>query len=433
MVIYPESQTCGILNSGANCTKIFYLNVSPTTSKGIYEVVGKVNYRNSDNTFGNKTDSTSVSVGSVYSFERVPEEIIASVSHGSTEIAGYVNVTNTGNDWLTVNLSISGGNLSENLNVTLNPKDYKLPAGESKSTSVTISVPLGQDSGEYVTNITIATEEAGNKITFLNITVPVDNSWNRIPDYIDRTGNNSIGVDSTGKFEINISNTGNVDTNFSIDLLNPPSCVQEMFSLSYPDWIFINRTNSDILEINYQALHSGNCVFNIQIKNQEDNSTKIATINASVKDTPPKIGNISYYIYRDINYESQIVRVNITDNHELQNNWAWLNITEPNSNIIIVNMSIEEQLTFTSPYKYTFIGNFTSSQSGTYHFRIYAKDDTNQTIKSTTYQFQAIGATSLEITTNTSREISGITNKTGKCFNQEFNLTNLGSGTTGYG
>jgi len=88
MVIYPESQTCGILNSGANCTKIFYLNVSPTTSKGIYEVVGRVNYKNLDNTFGNKTDSTSLTVGSVYSFERVPEEITASVNHGSTEIVG---------------------------------------------------------------------------------------------------------------------------------------------------------------------------------------------------------------------------------------------------------------------------------------------------------------------------------------------------------
>jgi len=435
MVIYPESQSCGTLNSGENCTKTFYINISPTTSDGSYEIIGKVSYKNLDNSYGNKTNSTTLDVGVTYSFERVPEEITNSVAHGSSKIVGYINVTNTGNSLLTINLSISGGNLPGNLSVIFNPEDYKLSAGYNESSSVKISVPLGQDPGEYITNITIATDNAGNKTTFLNITVPVDNSWNRTPDYIDRTGNNSIGLDSTGKFEINISNTGNVDTNFSIEKLNPPTCLGKIIDIDYPKWIFINKTSSDILEIDYQAIDSGNCVFDIQIKNQEDGSTKITTINATVTDIPPTIYEFaSWQQYRDVNYEEQIIRVNISDNHPLGDTCsgtqgcAWLNITGAETKI--VNMSVETNL---SECNYTFIGNFTPTKVGTYYFVIYAKDNAGQITKSATYQFNATGSTTLEITTNTSRQVAGVTNTTGKCFNQEFNLTNLGFENTGYG
>jgi len=429
MVIYPEYQTCNYIGSGENCTKTFYVNISATTTAATYYIDGKARYKNLDNSYNTKTNRTTLTVQYTYSFTKAPDKIESSVSHNQSEIVGYVNVTNTGNGYLSVNLSSSGGNLPADW-ISFSPKSYSLAPGTTQSSSVTVSVPAGQDPGIYITNITILTQEAGNKTTLLNISVPTDNSWGRDPSYIK----DSIGIGSTKTFDITISNYGNVDTNFSVNYLGGTEIL-----VNPPKWIYVNKTNSSILKIKCSGYEGGNYIIDVTITNQEDNSQKITEMNITVTEIPPEIYELpSWQQYRDVNYEEQIVRVNISDNHPLGDTCisgtqgcAWLNIT--GSETKIINMSVETTLSSVSPYNYTFKGNFTPTEVGTYYFVIYAEDDAGKINKSATYQFQSIGATELEITTNTSRQVEGVTNTTEKCFNQEFNLTNLGSGTTGYG
>ncbi|RLJ00157.1 MAG: hypothetical protein DRP03_01245, partial [Candidatus Aenigmatarchaeota archaeon] len=427
MIIYPSYQNCSLIEPNTTCNKTFYINISATTEPyDFYKIVGKASYINLDNSYGSAKNITNLDVNPTYALKIAPDQFSGVVNHGQSKQIGVMNISNTGNTVISnVNLIPYGGNLTASW-LTITPDHYAgIDKGATKHSTITVSLPAGTAPGKYWTYINVTSDQAETKQAMVNITVPIDYSWSINPSYTER----SVWVDLPGTFNLTISNEGNVNQSFSLSCASQNSSILTI--TGYPQEVNVSKQASENASINYFAASSGNTILQCTVTNKQNNEQKTATFNVTVIDIAPILYEPpAWYQYRDINYESQVIEINISDNHQLQDNWAWINVTGTEEKVI--NMSIKQTLG-SNPPNYTFTGNFTPTMAGLYYFVIYAKDDAGYTNHTAQYQFYAIQSTDMEIATNTSRAIAGVTLTNGKCFDQAINITNLGSGATGYG
>ncbi len=138
--------------------------------------------------------------------------------------------------------------------------------------------------------------------------------------------------------------------------------------------------------------------------------------------------------YIDVNYEVLTIVANISDEEEvgatcnLTHGCAWINITLPDSSHEIINLTVNQTISNETEYKYSFIGNYTATQTGIHHIWIYAKDAQGLLSKSLDHIFNTTDITQVNLVTNISRDIY----LRGECFNQTFTLYNVGDGGAYY-
>ncbi|RLJ07191.1 MAG: hypothetical protein DRP13_04195, partial [Candidatus Aenigmatarchaeota archaeon] len=98
--------------------------------------------------------------------------------------------------------------------VSYNPSSISsLQAGSNQTITVRVSIPAGTSPGNYSCKINATSENDGSDWLWLNITVPLDDSWAREPESCQR----SVQANQTGVLcTVTVQNTGNVPLNFNV-------------------------------------------------------------------------------------------------------------------------------------------------------------------------------------------------------------------------
>ncbi|MBC7129397.1 MAG: hypothetical protein H5T45_06705 [Thermoplasmatales archaeon] len=271
-----------------------------------------------------------------------------------------LEIWNSGNGILYYNLSETCTWLS--LNVTSGSS-----SGEHDYIKITVNT-AGLSTGEYSCNISI-TSNGGSGTIRVNLTVvEYDNIPPSISDVVA-----TPPLQDAGKY-VRISCVVIDNINVSNVFLNItyPNEAYENFSIienRTGNIFFSNRTYSMI----------GNYSFFIYAIDSSNNSNKSISYNFEIRDlSAPEIKNISYPSMGSFGSNLNISCV-VTDNINVSN--VFLNITYPNE--AYENFSIIENRSGN-----IFFCNRTYSMIGNYSFFIYAIDSSNNSNKSSSYNFE---------------------------------------------
>ncbi len=207
-------EECGDIASGSTCIKSFEVTIAPATAPGTYWVNSTTEWLNNNTATNSTNTTTEITVNSNPVLEIPETEILYTVNHSKSKLAGNFTVNSTGNDALnSINFYAIGGNLPLSW-LTFDPSTIpSLNAGNTQNINVTVSIPPGQAPALYWTNLTINSTEGKEDWLWLNITVPTDDSWTRAPIECEA----GIGINQTGTLCIvTVNNTGNVLQSFNV-------------------------------------------------------------------------------------------------------------------------------------------------------------------------------------------------------------------------
>jgi uncharacterized membrane protein len=432
--IYANStfEQCGNISVGQNCSKAFKIIATVDAVAGhIIYVNATSTWQNPDSTISSATNRTSVNVISNPALILDKHEIVDTISHGSWKRVNYT-IISFGNDVLTsIQNSASGGNLSSEW-LAISPSTIvSLGKKNNYTVIINVSIPLGQDPGTYLTNITSnATGSSCNPSSncwdslILNITVPWDKSWSISPTLQNLT----IPTNTTGNFTITVNNLGNVNVTYSIAKSGDSYAIG---MTSCPTSVFVPKASSVDVVCTYNSygVPGGNYTLSLRFQNTTGYSNPEyydAIIGMQVTDLPPNIENPSVTpSVVDQNYEFVTISASISDNIEID--MVWINITLPNGTREII---VKDLVAGTKTYALSEI--YTPRQSGVYYVRICAND--TQTPEGATncsqlLNFSSIATTSLAIIPNiTQATISGITQNQGASLPINVTLNNTGQG-----
>jgi uncharacterized membrane protein len=248
-LVTPESQDCGNISIGGNCTKSFEITVKAGTSPMPSWVIGRGKWRRPDGSEVTVETTVEVNIKPNPVLDVSPSIISNEVRHDESKIVGQVNVSSVGNYKLTnITFASQGGNLLSSW-ITFTPSLLiDVGVASSRLSNLSVSVPRGQDPGVYETSIIVSSGNANNKTIDLIINVPEDKSWDRDRELISR----NVIVGAPGKAgEINVTNLGNIEFGLSVNLEgNASSYLMVELGISIP------KQSSKLLEIGYSSIPS---------------------------------------------------------------------------------------------------------------------------------------------------------------------------------
>jgi uncharacterized membrane protein len=421
-------EQCENLTTGQNCTKSFSVNVTADASAGTTQYI-KVNatWQNPDYSIGYKVNQTNVVVISnpILDILETLKKII--INHGQSNDTGFT-LYSAGNDWL-LDINITD-NRSSNWSVVYSnlPPGNDLAKGDSRAIQATISVPLGEDAGNYSVLITAnSTASTCNPLSncwdnvTINVEVPEDWNWSREPGLIDVL----VAQGTSGSWNITINNTGNMDINYSVTLTGNLTDMGPI-TPTFPTTFIVNRTSVRNFTITYQGNAIGNYTGTISFSNASASPTSLDTvINVEVKDVPPVIESVVLdKTTLDVNYENIVIDAVVSDN--LGVNYTWVSITDPEGNV--TNYTMERisgdslNGTYQKIYQPEIVGNY---------LLIVCANDTLSSFESCSqsYAFTVVGNTTVTVASNVSSlNFADITQSNGASFDVNITLNNTGSG-----
>ena len=260
-------EECGDVAKSGSCIRAFNITVPAATASNTFYINGTAEWRNPDDTISNATNQTTVNVLSNPILD-VPETAITdTVAHGTEETVGSFTVNSTGNDNLTnVQFDCVSGNMSSSW-VEYTPGSIStLAAGSTQSVDVNLTVPAGGAPGDYYCKINVTSSNDGSDWLWLNITVPLDDSWTRTPAVCTKMPQ----VNKTGSCTtVTVQNTGNVLLNFSViptTLTNYTEPSKTSFEIA--------AQGSDSFDINYNTTGATIGEVKITSYNTSSNSTE---------------------------------------------------------------------------------------------------------------------------------------------------------------
>ena len=435
--VYSNStfEQCGNLSVGQNCTKAFKINATwEALITTIYMNV-TATWQNPDSSKTNATNRTSITIVSNPVLLLDKDEIVDTISHGTWKNVNYT-IISYGNNYLSqIQNYGAGGNLNSNW-LKINPSNIVSLAKKANSTVViNVSIPLGQDPGEYITNITSnATGSSCNPASncwdylLLNVTVPWDKSWSINPTLQNLT----IPTNTTGNFTITVTNLGNVNVTYALTKL----AISDPYAYGMticPESVFVPKAGSGnvvnvVCDYNSANVPGGNYTLYLRFQNSTYASPEYydAVVGMYVTDLPPNIDNPSVSPSTvDQNYESVTISASISDNIEID--MVWINITRPDGTTELRTIDLPA-----GTKTYSLSQTYTPTQAGIYYVRIYANDTQTPTgaINYTQlFSFTSIATTSLSMVLNTTQAtIEGITQDQGASLPVNVTLNNTGQG-----
>ncbi|MCW1296998.1 MAG: NEW3 domain-containing protein [Candidatus Parvarchaeota archaeon] len=365
---------CGDIAPSNNCTIYFNVTIPSKTHSGNYVVNATIAWMNPDGSINQTSDFSNVNVTSNITLYIPENELIAVVEHGRNMQIGNFTLNSLGNDPVS-NISFSY-QIAENISIIFTPSDISyLDSGESIVVFVNVSVPAGYAPGNYIGNITIDTENDGSKTLLLNIDVPLNRTWTRIPSACYKYIAAPVGF----ACNITINNTGNAELNFTI---HPNATSDSMVNQTWPNVtsIFLEKQTSYVLPIFYNITGLNNGTFQTTYTitaNQSDaipqNLTTIVNITISLG---PEI-NITIYPSLTEQMSDIVINASLYDRSYTGISWVKINVTRPNGTIDTTEMILVNSSGDFSNWTITYPHNWGSTLlRGRYDVIVYSMDNT---------------------------------------------------------
>ncbi|MEM7816684.1 MAG: hypothetical protein QXZ20_02095, partial [Candidatus Aenigmatarchaeota archaeon] len=430
-LIYNETfKNCGTLYANQICSWTFEVTVPEKTIPGLINAYTIGSWRNPDLTYNQTTNSTDIIVSSNPVLEVSPTSISQTAPHDKTTTVGNFTTISAGNDRL-INIQISllpqfqPGNIvyaCPSCVVTIVPSETGLlEAGENMTSTVSIQIPAGQSPGNYWSYINVSSSNAGEKYVFMNVTVPTNNSWNRMPETFGTISappntNGTIGL-------VNISNIGNVKLQFQVYRSGDNGYLRIENSSIVPYAFELEKQSTRSLLISWVVpINAVQQLWNATLTISSSGSPTTRTINLTLdtRDVPPTISDVIVYPTQfEAGYEDEkiLIQANVTDNIAVSHVWA--NITMPNGTTIILPMQNFTLNTYNTTYQ-----NLTV---GTHQIRICANDSASLTNCIEPINVTSSDTTLLSVIPNvTIINATNITKEGNQSFAINFSVNNLG-------
>jgi hypothetical protein len=341
-----SDNNCGDMPANETCKWAVHVTVLPKTPSILIYLYSNVTWRNPDNTRNSTTNTTLIIVSENPVIDLYEDTVTKETPHDKTTFVGNVTVISRGNSPITyVNLTLVGGNLALSCplcNITMFPDSQGImAAGVNFTATIKASIPKGTTPGFYWSIIRASSSNAGYDQALLNITVPLNNTWQRAPETfgvvispLNRIANIS---------DINISNIGNVKLSFTFYKTG----LGANYLIVVPNAMDIERSVSRNVTIGYSIPMSatpGLYPAEIAIRARETETGSSATptqynvnLTLNITDVSPTIVEVNVTPQTfEIIYESINISANITDNIAVSK--AWINVTRPH-NITYFNSS----------------------------------------------------------------------------------------------
>jgi len=205
------SKWCGNVSRGEFCYDEFNVTIATLTPPGNYTVNVTVNWEDIDIGLRSNTSVIEVEIVSNVTLEVPEKNITDSVWHGTNKSIGNFNLKSTGNDLVeNISFNVTG---FENFTVEFNQSyPLNLSAGEFRTVSINVTVPLTYPNGTYNATLNITTDNAGFKIMNLSVTVPADGNWTMNTTYCEHYQSPAEDV----LCDVMVNNTGNMLLDFNI-------------------------------------------------------------------------------------------------------------------------------------------------------------------------------------------------------------------------
>jgi uncharacterized membrane protein len=315
---------CGDITSlGDFCSATFNITVPERTAPGNYLINVSAVWLDPETGQQNTTLSFNTTVTSnplLY----IEEDVISNVAiHGIESILDNFTIQSIGNENL-INISYNIIGLPSNFTLKLIQNVTNLTAGENASIQVNVVIPPGYDPGVYNGSLNVTTINNGYKNLSLEVTVPINRTWNISQDYCEKPMYPSQGTLCL----ITANNTGNVEVNITI---TPPSSnltwVSETnFTVSKQD----SHDFSVLYDIGDSDLHFNYSTYIIDA-NQTDSVPDYIILKTVLTPYVGPLINISFVPSSIEQTDSIEIYANLTDRSGQGIQWVRVNVTTPDN------------------------------------------------------------------------------------------------------
>jgi uncharacterized membrane protein len=330
--VNSSSESCGNLSNSSSCVYAFTFTVPSATPPGNYSVNVSFNWvdleigGNANRTFAN------VSVPANPVMQVLEQNVSGNASHGNNSVLANVTVLSIGNSPL-YNVSFNATGFSD-FTVNFTPVNLSsLAAGANYSIQINVTVPVGYSPGTYEGMLNVTTQNNGFRNIAVNVTVPIDRSWNATPSYCIKGEFPDAGDVCT----VLVNNSGNVILNFSITPAagNHTSVNETSFIVLKQSghWFKVSYNVSGVAKTNYftDYLIAPNVSANPANKTLQISLVPTVTPTVQISNvTPnktPQTGSVEIY-------------ANITDNNLIAFYFVEANVTAPNGATYAENMTM---------------------------------------------------------------------------------------------
>ena len=285
----PSLLNYGNMSRNTGKWKNASIKVPAGFASGNYKVKIISNWTNANNSLGQSSGEITFNIEPNPVLEIVENDFSVELGHGKTKVLN-LTLNSTGN-YKVENITINCSSLyCQEFNVSIEPEFVpSLEVLSTKKINVTINVPLGYPSGDYVLVVNASSNKTSDSL-YITVSVPANESWERIPENFDlgKTGTGSKGIIGY----INITSLANSDLHFNLTKSGNAS-----------SFIDINAT-----ELNLTAAHKTSVLVNYSIPetaNKGIYATNI-TIKANTSAPSEKITQIKMQI---VEFRTKIITV----------------------------------------------------------------------------------------------------------------------------
>ena len=338
---FPYS--CGDLAAGETCVMPVTVTVPAKTPPTAIDLYGNATWRNPDVSTNMTFGVTTIDVASNPVID-IHESLVTGVTpHGETTHVGSITVKSTGNDGLeNIDLGTVGGNMEDNCpgcTVSLIPSTWGyLAAGDNFTVDISVSVPLGQSPGYYYTYISSVSSNDGSDIVKLNVSIPVNMTWNRAPETFNLV---YTPKGTTGKVgDIIITNYGNVKIPFFVSRTGNGS-----------DLILLDPGS---LTVDKQASRNETVSYAIP-QNKEDGIYYVQVVMRNVSADPPELITDFYLDVRpvEMTWNQTPSEINATNMQLRSGNFTPVNITNTGNIPMLIHLNVTGNISTRTGFNYT--------------------------------------------------------------------------------
>ncbi|MCK5234093.1 MAG: hypothetical protein KAJ91_04715, partial [Candidatus Aenigmarchaeota archaeon] len=412
--------SCNNIAAGQNCSGSFLVTVPAGTPPQIISLFANASWREPDNLVNMTFNTTTIYVASNPLVNIFEAGLQQNTPHNRLTQVGNVTTVSDGNDALEdVQLSFIGGDISTECPLCvleiLPGSQGILFAGTNFTSTITVDVPFGQAPGTYWTYLRASTSNDGYDQIMVNITVPLNTSWQRTPATF---GTLLTPPNTSGQIGDVISeNIGNLKLFMSVwPTGDDPTLV------SYHPNAFTLGVGAEVTtSMNYtipEDKAEGLYYFGLVIQNSTATPMSYTTtVWLNVTDLPPNITNeMAVPGIVEAGFENTTVSATITDNIAVAS--AWLNITLPDNSTLLLGLARNNTYYSTA---------YNATAWGVHNIRVCSNDTAGNTGCAPAINLLSSANTTFNVSSNmTNMTVANITIYSGQNISVNFTMDNTG-------
>ncbi|RLA82757.1 MAG: hypothetical protein DRG31_06965, partial [Deltaproteobacteria bacterium] len=373
-VVQPQNYSCGNVTPFSSCTAFFNVTIPNGTEEGNYSIDAIVTWVNPNMSVYTNTSFLNITVNPNPVINLSLKFMNATVGDGKNREIGNFTIYSVGNYYLN-EISIKDYGFPSGITLTFTPGTISnLSVGDNYTVVVNVSIQKSYPPGTYSGYINVSTENNGFKTIDVNITVPVNRTWDMSPTYCEKAENPDVG----SVCMVKVNNRGNTNINFSI---TPSSGnytevnVTNFIVESGNSYAFLVTYNVSGTEKKYY--YSNYTVDALESESEPDNQTLVIVLVPYVL----PIINISITPNFTEQGENVTIYINVTDRSGIGINYTYINITKPDgiSHMAYLNLtnSFGNLYTFNITYPWNW-SDYTCNTTvrGYYNISVFTEDNT---------------------------------------------------------